>query len=251
MGQKLYEHQRHQHTPQNVNQQHQAEHLSFNARLALWISSHVGSMVCAYIFAGIGIGSLVGVLTNNTLLALLCGSFSSYFLQLVLLPILALGQNILGRHAELQAEEQFATTQHVFSDSEQLVRHLHAQDEYALECGEHLKRLDALLQQQQELLLFLLDHFQITAQFDTAHHLPVVRVGEQRVSINVDALRAGLIAAGYRSETVGALDLPGLLILDKQRPRHHEERDDETQERHGACHRVVDAPGDAGADSFS
>src|SRR5690348_16864535 len=77
----LFHHEPHQHQPRNVNDMH-AERLSANDRIAVWISKNVGTMICAYVFAAIGIGSLVGALTNNTTLALLCGSLSSYFLQL-------------------------------------------------------------------------------------------------------------------------------------------------------------------------
>ncbi len=211
----LYEHAHSHHQPRNVNEQHAAERLSLNDRLAVFISKHVGSMLCAYVFACIGVGSLVGVFTNNLLLAAICGSFSSYFLQLVLLPILALGQNILGRHAELQAEEQFRTTERVFHDSEQLVAHLHAQDALALEDHETLLQM-------QEVLFLLLEHLGIEAKFNTAHEVPIVTVGGHDIHIDQDKLIAGLIRAGYKAELVGGLSLAELLLLDQKRP-HLEE----------------------------
>lgn len=218
MGQKLYEHQRHVHEPRNVNEVHAAERLSFNDRLAVWIAAHTGSMICAYIFAGIGIGSLVGVLTNNTLLALLCGSFSSYFLQLVLLPILALGQNILGRHAELQSEEQYTTTQRIFSDSEELVAHLHAQDDLALKQQERMQHVE-------ELLLLLLEHLGVEAEPTTAGEIPVVRFNHE-MRVDEDQLRISLTHAGVKPEVLGALPAWMLLALDELRPhaQHAEAR---------------------------
>lgn len=137
----LYQHQPHAHTPQNVNERHAAEraasaarpgwrgHLSaFNERLAVWLTQHTGTMTCAYVFFGIGMGSLVGVFTGNVFLASLFGSVSSYVLQLVLLPVLSVGQNVLARHAELQADEQFHATQRTLHESQQMMRHLDAQD---------------------------------------------------------------------------------------------------------------------------
>lgn len=224
MSQPLYTHQRHRHQPVNINQRHAAERLGVNDRLAVWISRHVGSMMCAYVFAGIGIGSLVGVLTDNTLLALLCGSFSSYFLQLVLLPILALGQNILGRHAELQAEEQYATTERAFADTEQLVAHLSAQDDLALQDHEALLHLKQSLLEQQEVLFLLLEHLGIEAKFNTAHEVPIVKVGGHELHIDEDKLRASLIRAGMKAELVGMLDVAELLLLDKHRSHEQEER---------------------------
>lgn len=141
-GSALYQHTAHPHQPRNVNHVHrqQQEAAGLNTRVAVWLTKNVGTMQCAYIFAGIGIGSLVGVATGNVVLAAVFGSLSSYFLQLVLLPILSVGQNVLGRHAELQSDEMFKTTQHSFHDIEEIMAHLSAQDE------ELLKQTKLLLQ---------------------------------------------------------------------------------------------------------
>src|SRR5579859_1044657 len=105
---KLYTHTKHPHTPRNVNTPEKgAPPATFNTRLAVFLTQQVGSMRMAYAFAGIGIGSLIGVFTGNVFLAALFGSFSSYFLQLVLLPILSVGQNVIGEKQSGLAEEQF------------------------------------------------------------------------------------------------------------------------------------------------
>lgn len=141
-GRTLYTYVLPTHTPRNANERQREERQariaqsggwrsrlgSLNERLAVWLTKHTGTMLCAYIFAGIGVGSLVGVFTSNTFLAALFGSISSYFLQLVLLPILSVGQNVLSRHAELQADEQFHATMRTLHDIEQVARHLDAQD---------------------------------------------------------------------------------------------------------------------------
>lgn len=141
-GRTLYTYALPTHTPRNANERQREERQAriaqsggwrsrlgaFNEQLAVWLTKHTGTMLCAYIFAGIGVGSLVGVFTGNTFLAALFGSISSYFLQLVLLPILSVGQNVLSRHAELQADEQFHATMRTLHDIEQVARHLDAQD---------------------------------------------------------------------------------------------------------------------------
>ncbi|MBF6588916.1 MAG: hypothetical protein IVW57_00110 [Ktedonobacterales bacterium] len=140
----LYTHAPHAHTPRNINTIQQAEHAqsaSFNTRVAVLLTRNVGTMQTAYLFAAIGIGSLIGVFTGNAFLAALFGSISSYFLQLVLLPILSVGQNVLSRHQELQADEMFATSQHSFHDIEQMMRHLDAQDAELLKQTAMLQRL--------------------------------------------------------------------------------------------------------------
>jgi ribosomal protein L12E/L44/L45/RPP1/RPP2 len=126
----LYTHIPRPHKARNVNIIHKEEQSQggLNARLAVWLTNNVGTMICAYIFAFIGINSLFGAVTGNLLLSATFGAFSSYFLQLVLLPALAVGQGVLGRHSELQADEAFKTTMSTYHDIEQIMQHLSAQD---------------------------------------------------------------------------------------------------------------------------
>lgn len=142
-GSALYQHVAHPHQPRNVNEAHKAERRDggFNQRLAVLLTRVVGTMPTAYIFAGIGVGSLIGVFTNNVFLAALFGSFSSYFLQLVLLPVISVGQGVLSRHQELQADETYEATQRSFHDIEQVGHHLGAQDEELLKQTAMLAKL--------------------------------------------------------------------------------------------------------------
>jgi uncharacterized membrane protein len=158
----LFHHEPRQHQPRNVNEVHAAERLSLNDRVAVWVAANVGTMICAYIFAAIGIASLVGVLTNNTLLALVSGSLSSYFLQLVLLPIIMVGQNVQSRHSELQADEAYKTTMSTYHDIEQIMQHLSAQDSELLR---HARMLEHLLEKNG------IDLHQLEAEGDTTTHL--------------------------------------------------------------------------------
>lgn len=139
----LFHHEPRQHQPRNVNEVHAAERLGLNDRIAVWISKNVGTMICAYVFACIGVASLVGALTNNAVLAATFGALSSYLLQLVLLPIIMVGQNVQSRHSELQADEMFRTTVSIFHDIEQVMQHLSAQDAELLR---HAKLLTHLLE---------------------------------------------------------------------------------------------------------
>ena len=209
MSQKLYTHQPHAHQPRNINVAAKAERLSFNNRLAVFISKRVGSMACAWLFAVIGIASLVGAVTQNALLALTFGALSSYFLQLVLLPLLALGTNIVGRHSELMAEEQFATTQATYQMLEQLVAHLHAQDAVLL----HLRQTQALI----------LDKLGIDLDPTTDGRLPIVRM-DKHTLLDEDEMRLSL-ARWMKPELLANLSPEHLLMLEKLRP-HQEARHD-------------------------
>lgn len=90
-----------------------AESLSMNERIGVFITKHVGNMWCAYVFTGIGIGSLVGIVTNNTLLGLVFGAVSSYFIQLVLLPIIMVGQAAESKKNDQLIAEIFTDTEHI------------------------------------------------------------------------------------------------------------------------------------------
>jgi len=89
---------------QNVNELHKAT-LSKRDSFVIWITDRVGTFECAVLFAGIGIASITGILTGNYILGTAVGAFSSYFLQLVMLPLISIRQKLDQRHAELLADE--------------------------------------------------------------------------------------------------------------------------------------------------
>jgi uncharacterized membrane protein len=127
----LFRNEPHQHQPRNVNRLHQAELAAsgFNTRLAVALTKSVGTMWTAYIFMVLAIIGLFGLLGwLNPFTFLLATWVSQQFLQLVLLPVIMVGQNVLGRKAELLADEQFRTTMSTYHDIEQIMQHLSAQD---------------------------------------------------------------------------------------------------------------------------
>ena len=160
----LFRHEPHQHQPRNVNEVQKAEQQGFNTRLAVWLTRNVGTMACAYLFAVIGISGLIGAFTNNASLVLIFGSISSYFLQLVLLPVILVGGNVLNRHQELQTEETFQTSQHSFHDIEQIMQHLSAQDAELLR---HAKMLEHLLEKNGISVQQLMAESTITSHLDS------------------------------------------------------------------------------------
>lgn len=87
-------------------------HTGWKLVLATWVTDRVATIECAILFLGIGVGSLVGVITGNTVLALACGAVSSYVLQLVLLPLIMLKQAVQDRHTDARAEIDHETLGH-------------------------------------------------------------------------------------------------------------------------------------------
>jgi hypothetical protein len=133
------------HKPRNVNEQHKAEleASGVNTRIAVGLTKSVGTMWTAYSFAVLAIIGLLAILGwLPALVALLVVWASQTFIQLVMLPILSVGQNVLGRHAELMAEEQFNTTMNTYHHIEEIIQHLSAQDAELLR---HTKMLIHLL----------------------------------------------------------------------------------------------------------
>ncbi len=105
-----------QHRPEMV-QRHEASRAvhgtgsvgEFNRRLALFITKNVGTMWCAYVFTVIALTGAVAIVTQNTLLTLIVNLISQTFIQLVLLPIIIVGQNVQAEATDRRAEADHRT----------------------------------------------------------------------------------------------------------------------------------------------
>ena len=78
----------------------------FNAAFGLRITVLVGTMWCAYIFTCIALVSLPSTIKQHSATTLVLW-LSSEFIQLVLLPIIIVGQNIQSRAADARATKTF------------------------------------------------------------------------------------------------------------------------------------------------
>ena len=107
------------HAPENANVRHQAS-MNFLDKIGFTITRLVGTMVCAILFVGLALISLPAALRTHDLIVIVAW-IAQTFLQLVLLPIIMVGQNIQGRHSEIVADEAFKTTQTTFHDMEHLM----------------------------------------------------------------------------------------------------------------------------------
>ncbi len=113
--------------------------IRFNARFGLRITLVVGTMWCAYLFTVIALFALPSAITQGTYFIVVW--LSSSFLQLVLLPIIIVGQNIQAAASDKRAEETYKDAEAVLKESEEIQRHLLAQDEVI---SGILDRLEAL-----------------------------------------------------------------------------------------------------------
>lgn len=98
-----------------------------NAKFGLRITLVVGTMWCAYIFTIIALFALPSAIHQGTYFVVVW--LSSSFLQLVLLPIIIVGQNIQAKAADKRAEDTFKDAEAVLKEAEEIQKHLLAQDE--------------------------------------------------------------------------------------------------------------------------
>jgi hypothetical protein len=101
----------------------------FNAAVGLRITVLVGTMWCAYVFAGVALVSLPDNVHSKQLLILW---ISSSFLQLVLLPIIIVGQNIQARASDARAAKTFEDVLDVRRKTEHAIRLLDVHTEGGL-----------------------------------------------------------------------------------------------------------------------
>jgi len=98
----------------------------FNAFLAVKITSAVGTMWCAYLFAGLAFVSLPEAIRGGT--APLIAWIAQTFLQLVLLSIIIVGQKVDGVASDKRAVETYNDAEAVLHEAMQIQAHLAAQD---------------------------------------------------------------------------------------------------------------------------
>lgn len=68
--------------------------------------------------------------------------FISNLIQLHLMPLLLIGQNIQGKHAELRAEHDFATDKKAEKEIETILEHLENQQNLMLEILKRIEKLE-------------------------------------------------------------------------------------------------------------
>jgi hypothetical protein len=111
----------------------------FNARFGLVITLAVGTMWCAYLFSALALFALPSAIHQGTYFVIVW--LSSSFLQLVLLPIIIVGQNIQANAADRRSEDTYKDAEAVLHEASEIQAHLLAQD---TAIADILTRLEAL-----------------------------------------------------------------------------------------------------------
>jgi hypothetical protein len=97
-----------------------------NARFGLKVTIAVGTMWTAYLFTILALFALPSAIHQGTYFVVVW--LSSSFLQLVLLPIIIVGQNIQANAADRRAEDTYKDAEAVLKEAEEIQKHLIAQD---------------------------------------------------------------------------------------------------------------------------
>jgi hypothetical protein len=119
------------------------EHIGINGRIGLTLTAVVGTMWCAYAFALLALLVLPQA-AGGGLLAFVQW-LSQTFIQLVMLSVIMVGQNILGRAADKRSEMTYQDADATLHEAEQIQAHLKAQDEAMNLLLDKIARLEAAL----------------------------------------------------------------------------------------------------------
>jgi hypothetical protein len=104
-----------------------AEHVGVNGRIALTLTSAVGTMWCAYAFAILALIVLPQAIAGGLLT--LVQWVSQTFIQLVMLSVIMVGQNVLGSAADKRSAMTYQDADATFHEAGQIQAHLALQDQ--------------------------------------------------------------------------------------------------------------------------
>jgi hypothetical protein len=109
----------------------------FNTRLGLGITLAVGSMWAAYAFTTLALISLPAAVRSQNAIVIVAW-IAQTFLQLVLLPIIIVGQNVQGAAADRRAKATYDDADAILHTALRIQEHLLAQDEAIVRILDHL-----------------------------------------------------------------------------------------------------------------
>jgi hypothetical protein len=115
--------------------------VGFNGKIGLLITTIVGTMWAAYIFTVLALISAPAAFTSGNVITIVAW-IAQTFLQLVLLPIIIVGQNIQGAASDKRAQETYKDAEAILQECLQLQAHLQAQDKILDDVLKHLHESD-------------------------------------------------------------------------------------------------------------
>jgi hypothetical protein len=123
------------------------EKLKLNERIGLGVTKRVGTMWAAYVFFGLTLVSLPAAIgSGNTIV--IVSWVAQTFLQLVLLPIIIVGQNIQAKSSDDRAIATYEDAGAILEESKEIQAHLGVQDEALSELVSKIAALEAQIAKQ-------------------------------------------------------------------------------------------------------
>lgn len=98
-----------------------------NRKIGLGITTSVGTMWCAYAFALLALVSLPAAIASGSPIIII-GWIAQTFLQLVLLPVIIVGQNIQAAASDARAAATYADAGAILEEAKKIQEHLKVQD---------------------------------------------------------------------------------------------------------------------------
>jgi hypothetical protein len=103
------------------------ERVGINGKIGLFITGLVGTMWVAYLFTLIALISFPSAIKSGDSIIIIAW-IAQTFLQLVLLPIIIVGQNIQAKASDKRADATYKDAEAVLHECQALQEHLLAQD---------------------------------------------------------------------------------------------------------------------------
>ena len=113
---------RHEKPPQTSD-----ERVGINGKIGVFITTVVGTMWAAYLFTLLAIVSLPSAIQSRDKIIIVAW-VAQTFLQLVLLPVIIVGQNVQARAADKRSQQTYSDAEAILQECLQLQAHLQAQD---------------------------------------------------------------------------------------------------------------------------
>ena len=121
--------------------------LSLNDRIGLGVTKRIGTMWAAYLFFGLSVVSLPAALSSGNVIVIVSW-VAQTFLQLVLLPIIIVGQNIQAKSSDDRAIATYEDAGAILEESREIQAHLGDQDQALSALIEKVSVLEAKLEAQ-------------------------------------------------------------------------------------------------------
>jgi hypothetical protein len=123
--------------------------LTINQRFGLAITKSVGTMWAAYAFFALSLVSLpAAIMTGDTVI--IVAWVAQTFLQLVLLPIIIVGQNLQAAKTEIRAIATYEDATAILEEAKEIQAHLADQDKALSHLIDKMTALEAKLEDAQQ-----------------------------------------------------------------------------------------------------